>query len=469
MHPRFREPSLARRALFERGAVAPALCILALSAPSACSREQPHGPPRPAAIAPRAPAPPSVDGAAPSPDAADPADPALAATLARIDDEIRSLERIAATRTDDWLNLEQVAALYLRRAALSADYDDYGRAQDVIDRAFRAGAGMGPFLARAQLNYTLHRLDRVTPDLDAIARGVIVPPPVRAAVDALRANVAFHSGRYDEARAAYERIAREDPSAENLAALAQYRWKTGDFDGADALLARAQRAAATRTPEVRGWLCLVRGLLELDRGRWPDALSHYREGLTHRPGYWLLEEHEAEILTLQGDLDRARPRYLDLIERTRNPEFMDALADIELRRGDRASADRWIAQARSVYDARLARFPEAVAGHAVEHFLAHDPARAVSVAETNVRARPGGEAQVHLARAYLAVRRARDAQTVLDRVLATPWRTAELFATAYEVARALGRADLAERHRRAALAINPHALDDAPAETPRDP
>jgi tetratricopeptide (TPR) repeat protein len=471
MNPRAREPSLARRALFERGAVALSLGLLALGAQPACSRENPHGPARPTAISPRPPTDAPAVAPAPSPDAgaaSAPTDPALAATLARIDAEVRSLERIAAARSDDWLNLEQVASLYLRRAALSADYDDYGRAQDAIDRAFRAGAGVGPYLVRAQLNYTLHRLDRVTPDLDAIERGVIVPPPVRAAVAALRANVAFHSGRYAEARAAYERIAREDPSAENLAALAQYRWKTGDFDGADALLARAQREAATRAPEVRGWLCLVRGLLELDRGRWPDALSHYRDGLTHRPGYWLLEEHEAEILSLQGELDRARARYLDLIERTHNPEFMDALADLESRRGDRASADRWIARARAVYDARLARFPEAVAGHAVEHFLAHDPARAVAVAEANVRARPGGEAQVHLARAYLAVGRAREAQSVLDRVLATPWRTAELFAAAHETARALGRADDAQRHRRAALALDPHALDDSPADLPRD-
>lgn len=384
----------------------------------------------------------------------------MAASLARIDQEIRSLEAIASQRSDDWLNLEQVGSLYLRRAALSADYEDYARAENAVDRAFRAGRTVGPYLLRAQLNYTLHRLDRVSADLDAIERGAIVPPTVRAAVAEMRANIAFHSGRYDDARAMYERLAREERTPENLAALAQYRWKTGDFAGADALLVEAQRLAATRSSEVRGWLCLVRGLLELDRGRWPDALSHYREGLALRPGYWLLEEHEAEILALQGEHARALPRYLDLIERTNNPEFMDAVAELYAKQGNTAESQRWIARARAVYDARLSRFAEAVAGHAVEHFLAHDPQRAVAIAEANVRARPGGEAQVHLARAYLLVGRNAEAKTVIDRVLATPWRTAELFATASRVYAAHGLAARANELRAQATAIDPRSMDE---------
>lgn len=431
-----------------------------------CRREQPNAPSRPApalstsltADASRAAV--SGDASVSASDGGAVPDPAMAAALARIDAEIQAVERLAAARTDDWIHLEQVGSLYLRRATVSADYEDYARAEDAIARAFRAGNGVGPYLLRAQLNYTLHRLDRVGADLDAVMRGVIIAPHIRAAVAEMRANVAFHSGRYDEARVAYEQLVRDERSIENLAALAQYRWKTGDFNGADALLAEAQRLAERRTPEVRGWLCLVRGLLELDRGRWPDALSHYREGLAFRPGYWLLEEHEAEILTLQGQGARTRERYLDLIVRTRNPEFMDAVADIYASEGNTAESQRWIAQARSVYDARLARFPEAVAGHAVEHFLAHDPQRAVAIAEANVRARPGGEAQVHLAKAYFAVGRRDEAKTVIDRVLATAWRTADLFAVAYEVYTALGQRARAEEFRRKALELNPHALDE---------
>ncbi|MDP3277796.1 MAG: hypothetical protein Q8Q09_21615 [Deltaproteobacteria bacterium] len=444
-----------RAGLYHRGVSAGLLAALCLVS---CKRSQPLAEQRPVA-------PLVVVTDVVSRDAADAAisgvslDQDTARRVAEIDAEIRSLEIIAGRRADDWMSLETVASLYLRRVSLTSDYEDYGHAEEAIERSFRRGNGIGPFLLRAQLNYTLHRLDRVGPDLDAILRGVIVRVSTREAVAELRADVLFHSGHYPEARAAYEALVAEDRSPSRLAALAQYRWKTGDFAGADALLVAAHRAAERRSPELRAWLHLVHGLMELDRGRWPDALSHYREGLVLRPGYWLLQEHEAEILTLQGQGERTLPRYVDLIERTNNPEFMDAAAEILEARGDHAGAQRWVARARAVYDARLQRFPEAVAGHAIEHFLAHDPTRAVSIAEANVRARPGGEAQVHLARALHAVGRHAEAKTVIDRVLASAWRTAELHATASKIFASLGLAPRATEQRARAIALNPHAMD----------
>jgi tetratricopeptide (TPR) repeat protein len=387
----------------------------------------------------------------------------LPPAVVTLDAEIAALERVAAGRSDDWLDLEQVASRYLQRAALTADYQDYAHAEDALNRAFQRAAstpGTGPYLLRAQLNYTLHRLDRVTSDLDAIGRFVLTPPSVRDAAKELRANVAFYSGNYDAARTAYEQIVQDDRSLENVVALALYRWKTGDFARAEELLSDAATVGATRDANVRGWLCLVRGLYALDRGRWDEALTHYRAGLVLRPGYWLLQEHEAEILTLQGHADQTLPVYLDLIERTNNPEFMDAVAAIYRRQGNPTVAAAWVLRARTIYDARLRQFPEAVAGHAVEHFLEHDPARAVGIAEANVRARPGGEAQVHLARAYLKVGRVAEAKTVIERTLATPWNTAELHAAASAIYTATGDTARSAEQRRLALAINPHAFDE---------
>lgn len=385
----------------------------------------------------------------------------LPPAVAAIDAEIASMERFVARRPDDWINLEQIASLYLRRAGLTSDYQDYAHAEDALNRAFQqVPDGGGPILLRAQLNYTLHRLSRVTPDVDLLSQRTLLSPSVRDAAKELRANVAFHSGNYADARTQYEAILAEDRSLENIAALALYRWKTGDFTGAETLLAEAATVGERRDPAVRAWLCLVRGLYNLDRGRWDEALTHYRAGLVLRPHYWLLEEHEAEILTLQGHTDRSLPAYLDLIERTNNPEFMDAVADIYEKQGNHSVAEQWVRRARAIYDERLRQFPEAVAGHAVEHFLAHDPTRAVSIAEANVRARPGGEAQVHLARAYLKVGRVQEAKTVIERTLATVWNTAELHATASAIYTALNDTARAAEQRRLALAINPHEFDD---------
>jgi Tfp pilus assembly protein PilF len=83
----------------------------------------------------------------------------------------------------------------------------------------------------------------------------------------------------------------------------------------------------------------------------------------------------------------------------------------------------------------------------------------VHIAEVNVHARPGGEAQTKLAQAYARVGRLADARRVIDATLATAWDTAELHATASIVLAAQGETERAGTERARALAIDPHSID----------
>lgn len=390
---------------------------------------------------------------------------ALEALTVRLDAE----EALARRRANDWLQWETVSRLAVERARSSGDYRDYARAEQALTRAFAvAPEGSGPLLSRARLNYTLHRLARVEPDLAAVERWAVVTVDQRDLLASLRADVAFHSGRYDEARRGYTQAlarARETPG---LVALAQLQWKTGHFTEAEALLAEAaQRADGV---SMRAWVCLVQGLMALDRGRYDQALAHYRAGLRATPNAWVLEEHAAEAQVHLGQLAEARRAYTSLVERTGDPEFMDALAEILAQQGERDAARRWVRQARQGHDARVALFPEAAAGHALAHYLRNDPAAAVPLAERNRDARPGGEAQVQLARAYLRVGRIADARAVVEATLSTPWDTAELHAVAAVAFRLSGDEARAGAERARAAAINPdivHSLDDyLPAAQP---
>src|SRR5262249_31405270 len=144
-----------------------------------------------------------------------------------------------------------------------------------------------------------------------------------------------------------------------------------------AAIARSQGAEQAQT---RAYLSLLRGLVALERGRWDEALARYAEGDREFPGWWLLREHEAEIHALQGKKDEAIAAYRQLVDETSDPEYMDALARLV----PAPEAGTWVARARTVHDARLARFPEAAYGHALEHYLLfEDPARAVELAEKN--------------------------------------------------------------------------------------
>jgi hypothetical protein len=93
----------------------------------------------------------------------------------------------------------------------------------------------------------------------------------------------------------------------------------------------------------------------------------YEAGNRLFPGWWLMEEHMAEILALQGKNAEAERWYRDLVERTGNPMLMNALAKVLLEQGKEAEAETWHDRAHSVQEDRARRFPEAASDHALMH------------------------------------------------------------------------------------------------------
>jgi len=411
---------------------------------------------------------PAAQESAPASTAPEPVEPTrpasgreFSAELAALDGTIAAVLRRAEAQPQGWLVLERAADLYLTRARLSGDYSDYERAEAALARAFAiAGEGAGPVLTQARLEFTLHRLGRAAARLAETDAWKIRPPADQRRIAALRADLAFQQGRYADALAGFEAALAAERSLTNLARLAQYRWKTGDFADAEALYREALGQLRGEGGEEAAWLNLMLGLMDLDRGRYADALVHYRDAEAALSGYWLIDEHIAEVLALQGKTADALALYQDIIARTDNPEFMDAVAAIHLEAGRADEARAMIARARARYEAQLERYPEAAYGHALEHFLefGDDPARVVELAEANHRTRPNAEAKISLARAYLKAGRTDAARAVIEDALATPWNTADLHATAAEVFTAAGDPARAASERERALALNPDAL-----------
>jgi tetratricopeptide (TPR) repeat protein len=164
-------------------------------------------------------------------------------------------------------------------------------------------------------------------------------------------------------------------------------------------------------------------------------------------------------MNLRGDTAGARAIYASVIERTQAPEFMDALAAIEHSAGNEERAKALSKQARALYEKRLADFPEAAAGHALDHFLARheDAPRALALAEANFRTRPFGESAVSLARARMLAGQTRQAAGELEAQIANGWDTAQAhWVLAESLARA-ARAKDAQRERAEALRRNPES------------
>lgn len=221
----------------------------------------------------------------------------------------------------------------------------------------------------------------------------------------------------------------------------------------------AEKRYHAGAPVMLAWLKLQRGLVALDRGRFNEALAMYRLASDALDGWWLIDEHIAEVLWLSGKTQAAKQLYENIIERTGNPEFMDALAAIEREAGREANAKKLTLKARALYEQRLLAFPEAAAGHALDHFLQDqaDANFALVLAQKNFETRPYAESAIALAKAWMLAGRPDRAVPLLETQLANGWDSAQIYWVLGEALRKLGQQKRAEHARAEALRRNPHS------------
>jgi tetratricopeptide (TPR) repeat protein len=381
--------------------------------------------------------------------------------LARLDAQIEARSLLAEQRPGDWLSWQIIAGQYAERARLTGDLADYVHADESMARAFAAAPpGVGPFLARASLHATLHRFDRAAADLDAASAAAVVMDDDRAAIRALRAEVAFHTGDLATALRLYDEQLEAERVTSTLVPRAQYAWSTADFDLAESLLDEAREAARAEGIGALAWVCLARGRMERDRGRPEAALALYRACARDAPDDGRFPESIAAALFELGELDEAEAAYLDLATQPGAADAMDQLARIARARDDEPAFVTWRDRARAIHEERLAILPEAARGHALRHFLEleDDPTRALALAEQERALRPGGETLTLLALAHLRAGQVEQSRAIITALLdETPWSTAEshaISALAHETA----DPDRAARDRARAEALSPGAM-----------
>lgn len=360
--------------------------------------------------------------------------------LADLDLRIEKAKAAAEAQPESWMKLEMVAGMYLSRARLGGDLNDYARAEALLEEAFAlAPEGSGPLLSRAQLNYSLHRIPLVGADLKAASGQLLADDNLRADLLRRQANLAMQTGEYAEALDGYEASLALHPTYATVCDMAQVRRRTGDYAAAEALFDRAEGMYHGLSPEPKAWLHLQRAILDLDRGNLEEMLAHLDDADGVMTGWWLVDEHRAEALTLLGRADEARPIYEAVIESTGKPEYMDAMAELLADAGDEDGAQAWIEKGEALFEAQLAQFPEAAAGHALGHYLAFGPEeRALELARANVALRPNGEAMIQLAEALLANGEVAEARETIQAVQASAWRSPEVIEVADQIAAAEG-------------------------------
>lgn len=388
--------------------------------------------------------------------------PSYSALLDDIDRRIAGLQKRAEARSNDWLTRMHLGSLILERAGLSSRVEDFERVQALLDDSFViAPAGSGPVLLAARFNYSIHRLDAAEKYLDMLDRNAVPRADDQAVSRVLRAAIAMQRGQYQVAFDGLTALAAVVPAAANVE-LALYHAKTGDPQKAEALLADALAATDTKDPQRRAWIKLQLGIIAMDRGELLVALERLQAADAELTGWWLVQEHIAEAYNRRDDHAKATEIYEALVRTNDLPQHRDALAELYRHMGKTAEADELIARASARWDQQLARLPEAAMGHGLQHALQFGtPERALELALANHAARPGGDAKVLLARAYLRAGKAAEALAIAEQALATPYRTARLHDVAALAHTALGHTAAAEEQVALRLALNPwYSSDD---------
>ena len=388
----------------------------------------------------------------------------------RADDETAKLLKLIeakiafhATRghkTKSWLDLATAADGHLSRARLTGDLDAFAQADALLTAAEKVKGSGRAAMVRIQYLMALHEFTAADALLVKYMAHPLRKARAHAAALGLRGDAAFQRGDYSAALAHWNAALAKERSPAALSRLATYHHQTGRSDEAKRLLAEAGKAAIKGQGMGRAMVRLQRGLVALDQGRPAEALTHYRRADAAFSGWFLVREHIAEALVETGKHDEALALYLDVLESNPDPAFMSAVADIHAARGDAATAAEWRARTARAFDARVAQYPQAMTGHALDYYLEHGTAeKALRLAEQNHSLRPGGEAKVKLVGALIRAGQTDRARARLEEALASPYDTAPLQATASVLYAKLGDGARAKKHADRAKALADGAME----------
>lgn len=386
-----------------------------------------------------------------------PAGPTFKQELSRLDSTLQRLAQraVSASGSQRVLIAQEQIALLLRRARLSGSHLDLQQAEALLSILDGSAVPHERCLTEARVYLALHRPERAA---RAIAPCV---QDARPEMEALQVDIGFLMGDYAAALERAQALLNQQTIPAHLARVARLRWALGQPAEAVALLEAAERRYHVEDPVQIASFRLQRGLLALDRGQLDRARALYLKALEALPGWWVAQEHLAEVLALEGRHAAAQALYGEIVANGHaQPLVFDALADLLDAQGEEARAGALRAQAHAALVTRLEAMPDAFGGHAVNHFLAHQEFdEAVHWARQDYLRRPHGEAAITYAESLLARNASPQdldqADSLLTREYELGWRSPQLLWTLAQVRARQGQDDAVADLREQASRLNP--------------
>jgi len=223
-----------------------------------------------------------------------------------------------------------------QQARASGDPSLYPRAE----RELRRAAELDPRNAvavrgLAALAASRHRFAESLP----LAHRALRLEPGSATAYGLIGDANLELGRYDEAFAAFDRMAKLKPTANAYARISYARELLGDTEGAIAAMELAVDSSIG-TAEPSAWSRTLLGNLLLGSRRAGEAELRFREALAFVPGYPAAVSGLAELRIAKGDFEGAAKLYRRAAAAAPVPELSASLGDTLAKLGRTKAAER---------------------------------------------------------------------------------------------------------------------------------
>jgi tetratricopeptide (TPR) repeat protein len=376
--------------------------------------------------------------------------------------ERREIDRLIAVyeeqvrRQPSALDYTFLGRLYAQRGRLTGDVAAYAQGEEALTRALEI------FPEDPEARELLASVRFATHDFRGalgLADRLLAEDPGDVPALAVAGDARLELGDYAGAAAAYAELARRLPGAAAVevrrARLAQLLGRVGE---ARRLASRAEDAAlaAGLDDSDLAWYRSFRGSIELEVGRYAEAVAFYRSAVRLAPRYHLARGGLGRALAGAGRVDQAIHHLVRAIEVVPDPGYLAALGDLYLLRGDRLLAREQYATVEAV--ATLARANRQVYNRQLVTFYTdHDRrhAHAAALASRELAVRKDVYGWDAYAWALYRAGRLVEARRAADRALRLGTRDARLFYHSGLISLSLGDEDRAARDLETALDISP--------------
>ena len=366
--------------------------------------------------------------------------------------EVEALQDRLRRLPEDWIGWAGLGIAYVEQARRSADPSLYAKAEGALQTSLRLHPSDNSPALTGLSTLAAARHD-FAEALELADRSLAVNG-FHAATHGVRGDALVELGRYDEAFAAFQRMADLRPGTASYAR-ASYSWELrGEIPRAVEAMQQALTAASAAADTAFAAYHLA--MLELDRGDVAAAARQLAAGRRRDAASPLVAAGAARIAAARGDTAKALSTYAALVASAPQPAYLTEYGELLESVGRRAEADAQYAVVRSVqqlFAASGVQVDQELALFEADH---GDPAAALAAAEATYR-RQRGSIFVEDALAWALHVNGRDAEALrhADQALRLGTRSATLLFHRGMIAAALGMRDRARADLTEALKINP--------------